>query len=82
MSKLDHKKMLNAINDIVSNDWGYSVTDEMVNLPGGGYREFTQEQAREMAQAISKIYLIAHAVICTACQRKWLHSPPNHKNGD
>lgn len=71
MSKVNYKKMLTEIDKIVSQDWGYSVTDAMVNLPDGTYDTFTQEQAVEMSKAISRVYMIAHAVHCEACQSNW-----------
>lgn len=64
-------KKLIAIDEIVSHDWAYSVTDDMVNLTSGKYKTFTQEQAEEMAVAISRIYMIAHTISCNACDQKW-----------
>jgi hypothetical protein len=71
--QVDYKKMIEAIDEIVSTDWGYSVTDDMIDASTGKIRKpFTPEQAQEMSDAIGRIYMIAHAVHCTACQRKWL----------
>lgn len=74
--KLDYKKMLEDINDIVnggdSGDWGFSVTDDMVDLQTGKLRQFSQKQAEEMSEALSSVYMIAHAVSCTACGTKYV----------
>jgi len=83
--QLDLHKMLSEIDEIVSGDWGYSVTDDMVNLPDGSYKEFTQEQAQEMAQAIGKVYMIAHCIHCTGCQYHYATNPVDdtqHRRND
>ena len=68
----DSKRMVIEIDEIVSGDWGFSVTDDMVNSSNSsGYGEFTQEQAREMSRAIGKVYSIAHAIHCYACGGKY-----------
>lgn len=69
--KRDTEKMVKEIDSLVSSDWGYSVTDDMVDLQSGGYRDFTQKQAREMSGVIGKVYMIAHAIHCNACGRKY-----------
>lgn len=79
MSQVDYKKMLQEIDKIVSYDWGFSVTDDMVALPTSNYKEFTQEQAQEMSSAIGKICMIAHAIHCKACQRKWVKGEPQNE---
>lgn len=66
---------LKAIDEIVSSDWGYSVTDDMVDLPSGKYKVFTQKQAEEMADAIGRIYMIAHTIHCTGCDAGWKYQP-------
>lgn len=63
------KGIVAEVDKIVSGDWGYSVTDDMVDLPSGEYREFSQEQSREMADAIGKIYMKVHVIHCEACMR-------------
>lgn len=70
----DLERMLREIDNIVSNDWAYSVTDDMIELRNGEYRKFTQKQAEEMATALSKIFMIAHCIDCNACGNKYLIS--------
>jgi hypothetical protein len=69
--KRDTTKMVKEINEIVNNDWAYLVTDDMINLPSGKYDEFTQKQAQEMSKAIGRIYMIAHAINCDNCGKKY-----------
>lgn len=73
--ELDTERMLREIDGIVSGDWGYSVTDDMAILDENNphmYKDFTQKQAREMSQAIGRVYMIAHAIHCTACQGRYV----------
>lgn len=90
--KRDTDRMVKEIDAIVSGDWGFSVTDDMVNLQQGGmitpnrYKQFTQTQAEGMADAIGKVYMIAHAIYCGACGAKYrftdmLATDPNTKKG-
>ena len=64
--KLPYKKMIQAIDKIVNNDWGYNMIDMKMNLHSENkYYTFTQEEAIQMSQALGRIYQIAHCVDCT-----------------
>lgn len=58
---LDGHRMLKDIANLVQNDFCADM-----ELKAGFNREFTQEDAREMAKIITKVYSIAHQVTCTA----------------
>ena len=74
-----YKGIVEEIDEIVSGDWGYSVTDDMVDLntTESHYRKFTQKQAEEMATAIGRIYMKAHVVHCDACMTTRKNKPAN-----
>ena len=64
----DYKKMLEDIDALVNNDWGYDI--ESHALPPS--HDFTQAEAIQMAEVIGQVYTIAHAVHCAACGKKYV----------
>lgn len=68
MNKLPYRKMLEAIDAIVNNDWGFEVIDlkcDMRDLTNKDkYYKFTQKEAIEMSKALGKIYQISHCLHC------------------
>jgi hypothetical protein len=67
---LNHYKMLSEITDLVETDFCSEM--ELKTLPKS--REYTQEEATQMAQIIGRVYSIAHCIHCHACQTKYLAS--------
>lgn len=60
--KVDYEKMIDDILPMVDDDFTFDI-DCMSMHPE---RDFTQEQAKEMAKRIMKIFWIAHQVYCSA----------------
>lgn len=58
--------MLEKINELVANDWAADM-----EVKAAFDREFTQEESKEMARTMAKIYSISHAIDCDACRRKY-----------
>lgn len=65
--KLNYKKMIEDINEIVTDEYFFDV--EMKLLPGGS--DFTQEEAKEMINAITKVFMISHIISCNSCGREY-----------
>jgi len=65
--KLDYKKMIRCIDDLVNNDFGSEM--EFKILPRS--KPYTQEEAKKMSRIISKIYSIAHCISCETCAQKY-----------
>lgn len=65
--KLNHKKMLEEINKLVTTDFAFDM--DCKQMPES--EEYTIEEAREMAEIIGKVYSISHCLTCTACQGKF-----------
>ena len=68
MKKLDYKKMIKDILFLVRTDFAFSM--DLKQLPFSP--PYTQEEAKEMAHIIGRIYLIAHCDTCKACRVKYL----------
>ena len=68
--KLDTVAMLEAIDDLVNNDFCSDM--ECINA-GMPKRNFTQAEAKQMADIIIGVYVIAHCIYCTFCQVKYLN---------
>ena len=65
--RLPYKKMIEAIDKLVDNDWGFEMIDlkhDLHSKKKNAYLPFTQEEAIEMSEALGKIYQIAHCVHC------------------
>ena len=62
MTKLNYKKMIKDINDLVDTDFGAEM--EMKELPKS--KPFTQKEAKKMARIIAKVYIISHQIYCKA----------------
>ena len=71
----NYKKMLEDIDKIVNNDWGFDMVDGKAKEAREGkitkWDKFTQKEAQEMSEALGKIYKISHGVHCV-CGDKYL----------
>ena len=56
--RLPYKKMIEAIDEIVNNAWGFEMIDCHVDT------KFTQKEAQEMSKALGRIYKISHCLYC------------------
>lgn len=59
--------MLQDIDDLVQTD--FCTEMDMKLLPKS--KEYTQKEAKEMANLLGKIYLISHAIHCKSCGKKY-----------
>lgn len=59
---VESKKLLEHICNLVEND--FCVEMETLTLPG--MREYTQEEAKEMAKLLARVYSYAHQIHCNA----------------
>ena len=66
--KLDYKKMVEDIANLVQTDFCSAM--EMQQLPGS--TPYTQDEASEMANIISSVYMVSHCITCETCQTKYL----------
>ena len=66
--RLNHYKMLKEITALVETD--FCAEMEMKTMPKS--RQFTQEEAEQMAGLLARVYSIAHCIHCHACQTKYL----------
>lgn len=66
MKKLNYWKMVRDIDNLVSSEFC-----EEVSCKAGFDREVSQEEAKEMANIIGKVYLISHCLSCHACDKKY-----------
>ena len=66
--KLDYKKMIQAINNIVDNDFCADMECKLIPQKSSPY---SQEEAMEMSDIISKVYSISHCIYCNACNGEW-----------
>ena len=66
--KLDYKKMVEDIEEMVNTDFGM----EMESKTLAGSRLYTQSEAKKMAKLIAEIYGIAHRLYCSGCRGKYL----------
>lgn len=66
-NELNYKLMVEDIDKEVQTDFAF----DMSNKLGFGH-EFTQEDAKGMAQIINAVYTIAHCNTCKACNKKYL----------
>ena len=72
---MKYKKMLQEIDDLVNNDFFADMEMKlMINA-----KEYTQDEAKEMAGVIGMVYSISHAIHCEACGRKYLTIPANKR---
>ena len=66
---LDYKQMVSDINDLVDNDWGLDMDCHFE--PNS--KPFTQDEAKELVRVLMEIYMISHAIYCSACGSKYLN---------
>lgn len=69
--ELDLDKMVREIDGMVSTDFGFEM--EVKLLPDAP--PYTQEEAREMANTLARVYSIAHSIHCRACGLKYITPP-------
>lgn len=67
MKRKKYKQMVEDINNIVDNDWGFEI--DCHSLPNS--KPFSQEESEEMANALMRIYSISHGVYC-GCGNKYI----------
>lgn len=60
------KELLQNICNLVEND--FCADMETLLLPNT--REYTQEEAKEMAKLLARVYSYAHQMHCSACGHK------------
>jgi len=72
---LDTKKMLDEILELVSSDFCHDT--EWKLLPNS--KPYTQDEAKKMAGLLGSVYMIAHCIHCTACQKKYIIPKVNPK---
>lgn len=65
--KLDYKKMLQNIDDLVRDDF----CSTMSLLALEDKPKFTREESRRMALIIGETYSISHCIHCSACNKKY-----------
>lgn len=66
--ELNYKKMVEDVDNIVESDFCFDMDCKL--MPNS--KKYTQREAKAMAEIIGRIYLIAHCVTCTACQKKYM----------
>jgi len=67
-TKLNYKLMVKDINQLVEND--FCADMEMKLIPK--FRQYTQKEAKEMADLLSSVYLVSHCIHCKACQKAYI----------
>jgi hypothetical protein len=65
---LNLRQMLDDIRLLVENDFCFDM--DLKTMPNS--KEYTQDEARQMAWIIGRVYSIAHCTTCEACQKKYL----------
>ena len=74
----DFEKMVSEINDLVETDFSFDMSCKR-GLPD--QKDFTQDEAKEMAGIIGQVYSIAHGITCI-CGNKYAHPNPNKEHQD
>lgn len=69
--KLDYKKMVEDINNLVETDFAEDMSMRANITHSGKHQEIKQEDAREMASLLARVYLISHCVHCESCGAKY-----------
>lgn len=64
---MNYLKMLEDIEELVNNGFCYDMSAKQIPK----MKEYNQEEAKQMANIIGKIYLISHSIHCKACQTKY-----------
>jgi cytosine/adenosine deaminase-related metal-dependent hydrolase len=68
MNQLDTERMVKEIANLVESDFCFDIDARFAS----DEPKFTQEEAKQMAWLLGRVYSIAHCIHCTACQRKYL----------
>jgi len=68
MKKLDYKKMLQEIDELVQTDFCMDMDSRLIRKRP----LFTKRESVEMAILIGRIYSISHCISCSACNKKYL----------
>jgi hypothetical protein len=64
---MNYKKMVEDIDNLVQNDFCTDVFLKM--LPDS--KQYTQKEAKKMAETLSRVYSISHCLTCEACGAKY-----------
>lgn len=62
--RLDYKRMVDEIDALVETDFCFDMDSRFVDEKP----QWTQDEAKQMAHLLGRIYSIAHCNTCTACQ--------------
>ena len=68
METLDYEKIIKDVNKLVQTDFVFDMECKLIPKS----KEYTQEEAKEMADLLSSVYSISHCVNCKACGKKYL----------
>lgn len=74
--KLDYKQMVIDIDSLVQTDFAFDMNCRLVDKEP----KFKDEESKEMAKLIGKIYTISHKSHCTACQSNYIITPTPQLN--
>lgn len=75
MKKLDHKKMIEAVDKILQENNDFLFDMECKYLPK--QKPYTQKEAKQMEDILGRIYMIAHCLYCEPCQVKHIKDETN-----
>ncbi len=65
---LNYKKMLKDINDLVNTDFCQDTECKLIPKA----KPYTQDEAKQMAQLLGRVYSISHCIFCISCQRGYI----------
>jgi hypothetical protein len=69
MAKLDYKRMVKEIDELVNTDFGEHMSWKL--MPHSN--PYTQEETEQMATILGQVYMISHCIhCCKSCQKKYL----------
>ena len=68
MTKLNWEKMVREIDNLVETDF----CEEMAVKELPHSKPYIQKEAKQMAELLGKVYSIAHACDCGACQKDYV----------
>jgi succinate dehydrogenase/fumarate reductase-like Fe-S protein len=66
-AKLDYKRMLQEINDLLQSDFVFDMSCRLASEPP----VFSPEEAEQMASLLGRLYSISHCISCTSCNGKY-----------
>lgn len=71
VEQLDTAKMSQEVSELVETDFAFDMNFKLIDKK----YEYTQEEARKMADILGRIYSIAHCIHCRACQQIYTRLP-------